>query len=145
MRTLRLAKVVAQAEGMRLRAMAQRQIRRVVIAAVAGFFLTAFLVAGHIAIGMALVPTVTPLQAVLIVGGGDLLLALILGAVAASSKPGAIEREALELRQKARQEMQEALTVPAMMAGIARTVGVDSLIKLIFSVLRGRMFGRKRV
>jgi hypothetical protein len=143
MRTLRLAKAAAQAEGMRLREMARRQARRAAIAAAALFFFAAFLVAGHVAIVMALVPTVTPVRAVLIVGGGDLLIALVLALIASSSRPGALEREATELGQRMRQEIHDAMTVPSILGGAARLIGVERLLKLVLAMIRGRADGRK--
>lgn len=144
MRALRLAKVAAQAEVLRLREMSQRQARRAVIAAVGGFFLVAFLVAGHIAIGMALVPTVTPVQAVLIVGGGDLLLAIVLTLVAVYSPPGKIEREAAELGRKMREEIHASLTVPALIGGATRAVGMENAVRLVWSIVSGHLFRRRR-
>jgi hypothetical protein len=143
MRTLRLAKAAAQAEGMRLREMARRQARRAAIAVAALFFFAAFLVAGHVAIVMALVPTVTPVRAVLIVGGGDLLIALVLALIASSSRPGALEREATELGQRMRQEIHDAMTVPSILGGAARLIGVERLLKLVLAMIRGRADGRK--
>jgi len=143
MRTLRLAKAAAQAEALRLREMARRQARCAAIACVALFFFAAFLVAGHVAIGMALVPMVTRLQAVLIVGGGDLLIALLLALIALLSKPGALEREATELGQRMRREIHDAMTVPSMLGSAARLVGVERLLKLVLALIRGRAAGRK--
>jgi hypothetical protein len=145
MRTLRLAKVAAQAEVLRLKEMARRQARRAAVAAVGGFFLIAFLVAGHIAIGMALVPWVTPLQAVLIVAAGDLVVGIVLVLIASRSKPGQIEVEATEMGLRVRDELRQALTVPSMLGGAARTVGFDTIVRFAWSLISGRAFRRKKV
>jgi hypothetical protein len=142
MRTLRLAKVAAQAEGLRLRTMAERQARRAAFGVVSFVFLISFLVAAHIAIGMALVPAVTPLDAVLIVGAGDLVITLVLGSFAAFSTPGKVERAALEVRQRARQEIETSLTVPVLLGSAARTVGGRNLFNMMLMVM-GRGFRRR--
>jgi hypothetical protein len=142
MRSLRLAKVVAQAEVLRLREMARRQARRAAVAAVGLFFLIAFLIAGHIAVALVLVPWVTPLQAVLIVGAGDLFIGLVLMLVASRSKPGPIEAEAAEMGLRVRDELRQALTVPSMLGGAARTVGIDTLIRFGWSLISGKAFRR---
>jgi hypothetical protein len=142
MRTLQLAKVAAQAEGLRLRSMAERQTRRAAFGAVACVFLIAFLVAAHIAIGMALVPRFTPVQAVLIVGAGDLALTLLLGAMAAFSKPGKIEQAAYEVGQRAREEIRASLTVPVLIGSAARSIGGRNMVNLLM-MMAGRAFRRK--
>ena len=144
MRALSLAKVAAQAEGLRLRELAARQGRRAAFGFVAVFFLVAVLVAAHIALGMALVPTLTPVEAVLVVGLIDLIVVIVCGILAASSKPGLVEREALEVRQRARLELQEAITVPALLGSAARTIGVRNLFRVAVPVVTGRVFRRRR-
>jgi len=137
-RTLRLAKLAAQAEGVRLREMARRQARRVLLALIAGVFAVAFLAAGHVAIAMSLVPRFTPLQAVLIIGGGDLAIALLFGLLATVSRPGVAELAALRVRRDAVRGVEESLTVPALIAGTARLVGGETLIRLISRILSRR-------
>jgi hypothetical protein len=144
MRTLRLAKVAAQAEGLRLRTMAERQARRAAFGVVSFVFLISFLVAAHIAIGLALVPAFTPLDAVMIVGGGDLAIALALGLLAAFSTPGKIERSALEVRQRARAEIEASLTVPVLLGSAARTVGGRNMVNMVL-MLMGRGLRRRRL
>jgi hypothetical protein len=143
MRTLQLAKVAAQAEGLRLRSLAERQVRRAACGVIAFVFLISFLVAGHVAIGMSLAERFTPVESVLIVGAGDLVITLLLGAMAAFSSPGKIERAALEVRQRARAEIQASLTVPVLLGSAARTVGGRNLFNLLV-MMTGRAFRRRR-
>jgi hypothetical protein len=103
MRTLRLARVAAEAEGLRIRLMLQRTVRQAVLGIVALVLLILALGFAHIAIWYALrlgagwTPPVTGA----VMCGGDLVLAGILGAFAARSRPGTAEREALTVRRHA--------------------------------------------
>lgn len=144
MRTLNLAKVGVQAEGLRLRQLLRRTVTRLVFAMVAAVFLIAVLIAAHVAIGMALVPWVTPVQAVLIVGAGDLIIAIILGVVAGVSKPGRIEREAYEVRETARVQLVEAMTLTTLLGPLARLIGGRKLYGMTLAALTARYLGARR-
>lgn len=101
MRSLHLARIAAEAEQLRLRRMTRRTARRVFLVVFAVFFLLAALGVGHLAIWLALQPTLTPLQAMLAVGAGDLVIALVLIGLASRSSPDAVEREARRVRDEA--------------------------------------------
>ncbi|MBN8893134.1 MAG: hypothetical protein J0H91_22870, partial [Rhodospirillales bacterium] len=93
MRTLRLAQMAAQAEGLRLRRLARRVAVRAAFAAAAGVFLLAALAAVHVAVVLALACRMPPQYAVLWVAGGDVRLALILFLLARRARrPDRLER-----------------------------------------------------
>jgi hypothetical protein len=101
MRTLRLAESVAQAERLRLKAMAARMVSRAVFAALAGVFLFCALLAVDAALVALLWRSMAVGWACLVVGGGNLLIALVLGLLAMRNTPSLAEREALQLRREA--------------------------------------------
>jgi hypothetical protein len=101
LRTLRLAESVAQAERLRLKAMARRMAMRAAFAAVGGVFLLAALLAVDASLVVLLLHSVALVWACLIVAGGNLVIALVLGLLAMRDVPGSSEREALALRRDA--------------------------------------------
>lgn len=103
MSPIRLVRVAAEAESLRLRAMVGRFVRRIVFGVVALVFLLAVLVFVHIIGFHALTESAqfSFYVACLIVGGVDLLLALIFLMLAGQSKPSASEQEAYAVRQQA--------------------------------------------
>jgi hypothetical protein len=113
MRPLRLARLAAEAEGVRLRAMAARMVTRIVLAVLSLVFVLAALAFAHAAAWYWLrVGEVLPFyQATGIVGGADLLIALILGLIATRSGPGRVEREALAVRRQAVMGIGKFLTI----------------------------------
>jgi len=103
MRTLRLARIAAEAEGLRLRRKAGRTAVRVVVGLIGLMFLGAALVFAHIAAwywlrqgaGWGEPGTATALT------GADLVIAAFLALLAARSSPGRVELEALQVRRRA--------------------------------------------
>jgi hypothetical protein len=144
MRSVSLARVAAQAEILRLREFANRTVTRIVLAVVAVFFLVAALVAVHVAAGMALTPRFGPLWATLIVGAVDLVIALILAAIASSSKPSRIEREAMEVRRTAQAQLTEAVAVTTLIGPLARLIGGRKLYAVVLAALTARYLGARR-
>jgi hypothetical protein len=144
MRTVSLARVAAQAEAIRLRAFASRTVVRATLAGIAVFFLIAGLVAGHIAGGMALTPYVGPLRATLIVGGADLVIAVILALIAASSKESRVEIEALQVRKSAQAQLGEEVAMAAILAPVLRLLGGRKLYGVILAGLTARYLGGRR-
>ncbi len=122
MRPVRLVRIAAEAEGVRLRGLATRMVVRLVCAVIALVFVIAALTFGHIAawyglrqdLGFSFYQTTGAL------GGADLLIAAILGYYAARSTPSRIERDALEVRKQA-------------IAGLGNML---SLTQLAFAALR---------
>jgi len=103
MRPFRLARIAAEAEGVRLRAMATRMVTRVVLGILALVFVVAALAFAHIAVWywLRFGASLPFYETTGIVGGADVLIGVILGLLAARSGPGHVEREALEVRRQA--------------------------------------------
>lgn len=145
MRSLKLARVAAQAELLRLRRYGERQVGRVVIGAIAAVFLLACLACVHFAGYFALRRAdILPVWATLIVAGVDLLLALIFGLSALRNQPGRLEREALEVRLVAQQQMMETAAVTAVVGPVLRSLGVRKVYGLALAALTARYLGGRR-
>ena len=122
MRPVRLARIAAQAEVVRLRGMAVRIATHVVLGIVALVFLLGTLVFAHIAAwygiriggGMSFVATAG------ILGGADLLIAVILGFLASRTSPSKTEVEAYDVRQRAIAGIGSALSLTAMILPVLR-------------------------
>jgi hypothetical protein len=126
MRSLRFARIAAEAEGLRLRTQVQRTITRLVMGVVGGIFLFAMLVWVHITVWFWLRVDIHWSQAIaaLIITGGDAVLAAFFALLAARSSPRRVEIEALEVRRKALDSAGRSLTfsaglVPALRLGVA--------------------------
>ncbi|WP_428486110.1 hypothetical protein [Rhodopila sp.] len=102
-RPVRLARIAAEAEGVRLRAMATRYVTRILLAVVALLFVLGALVIVHFMAWYALRVDagLSFYAATGIVLGVDLLIAVVLGVLASRSGPGRVEREALGVRRQA--------------------------------------------
>lgn len=117
MKTLRLARIAAEAEGLRLRRQASRMAVRLVLAGVAAAFGAAAVALGHVAVWFALRSGagMVPWAAALVLGGIDLVIALAFLLIAALSGPGRVEIEALQVRQRALQQAAGTLAVGTML------------------------------
>lgn len=114
MRTVELAKVAASAEALRLRRLAYRQGMRAAYGAGAGVFAIGVLVLLHVVAYNAMVPHVSPLVASLILLAFDVIVVAVLGYLALSNKPDAVEDQAKMIRQQAIVEMRKSATVMAL-------------------------------
>ena len=123
MRTVELAKVAASAEALRLRRVAVRQGRRAAYGVGAAVFGIAVFVLLHVVAYNAMVPAISPLVASLIILAVDLIVAAILGYLALSSKPDAVEDEAKVIRQQAIVELRKSATMMSL-AGEAASLMV---------------------
>jgi hypothetical protein len=131
MRAFRLACIAAEAEGVRLRGFVSRIVVRAILLMVALLFLLGAIVFVHLAAWYWLrvglnqsFPAATG-----ILGGADLVVAIILGFAATRSSPSRVELEALEVRRKA----------------IVAIGGTFSLASLVIPILRLAVnFGRGR-
>ena len=103
MRALRLARLAAEAEGLRIRLMLRRTVTQAVLAVVALVFLILAVAFANIAVWFWLRLGFGWTQPVAgaVMAAVDLLLAAVLAAVAARSRPGRAEREALAVRRHA--------------------------------------------
>ena len=121
MRALRLARIAAEAEGLRLRHSAQRTVVRAILGLIALALLFGALIFGQIAAWYWLRVSWDRPETALILGGAELVLAVIFGLLAARSSPGRIEVEALAVRRRA---LESAISSVAFSALAARLVPV---------------------
>ncbi len=103
MRTLRLARIAAEAEGLRLRRLAQRTAVRLAIGLIGLMFLGWALAFAHIAAWYWLREGAgwAASGAAMAVTGADLAIVAVLALLVARSSPGRVEQEALQVRQRA--------------------------------------------
>lgn len=124
MRPLRLARIAIEAEGVRLRGMATRIVTRIIFAVLALFFVLGAVIFGHVAawyeIRTAL--DLSYLATTGILGGADLLLAIILAFLATRSTPSRVEVEALDVRRKAIEGIGSAMSLTRLVIPILRIV-----------------------
>jgi len=138
MRTLRLARVAAEAEVLRLRRRARRAAVHATLAAVAVVFGVAALCFVHVAAFVALETRLAPTSSALVVLGGDLLIALILLFISRDSKPDRIEIEALEVRERAVQQLEEIFITATLAAPMARLLGGPRIVGVAVALLLPR-------
>jgi hypothetical protein len=143
-RSYRLARVAAQAELLRLRLLLRRQAVRALLAMAAAVFAAAALVALHVAGAMALAESLSVVQATLVVAGVDALIALILMALAARDTPGAVEREALQLRRRALDEATEAVVLTTLLGSLRRVRSLRDLYDILVTALAAWLLGLRR-
>ena len=124
MRPFRLARIAAEAEGLRLRGMATRIVTRIGFAVVALFFVLGAVVFAHVAAWYELRIELNQgfLAAAGILGGMDLLLAAILGFLARRSAPSRVEVEALDVRRKAIEGIAGALSLTQLVIPLLRLI-----------------------
>ena len=122
MRTLRLARIAAEAEGVRLREQARRTLVRAVLGAIAMIFLLAAVVFGHLAAWYWLRSFWARLDSALAITGADLIIAVLLTVVAALWSPGRLEIEALAVRRQALDGAIGSVAVSALVARLLRQV-----------------------
>jgi hypothetical protein len=122
MRPVRLARIAAEAEGVRLRGMMTRIATRAIFAIVASIFVLGALTFGHIAAwyGIRVSLDQSFLATAGILGGFDLLVAIILLVLASRSSPSRTEIEALEVRRRALEGIGSALSLTQMVLPVLR-------------------------
>jgi hypothetical protein len=124
MRPFRLARIAAEAEGVRLRGLVTRVVTRALLAVIALLFVAGAIAFGHVAawywlrIGM----DQTFLATAGILGAADLLVAVIFGLLATRSTPSRVELEALEVRRKAIRAIGSTLSLTQLLIPILRIV-----------------------
>ena len=144
MRTLRLARIAAQAEGLVLRRHLRRIIVQAILGAIAAVFLISALAVAHFAGWLALVRVVAPVYAALIVLGVDVVIAAILGLLAMRSSPDRIEREAVMVRDQAKQQLVIAAATASTFAPVARLMGLRHVSGLVIGALATRYLTPRR-
>lgn len=140
MRTVRLAQVAAQAEGLVLKRMALRFGKRAAYGAVAAVFGLALLVMVHVTAWEALVGPggITPVWSSVIVLGVDLLIAGLFALLARGTLPDLVEREAVELRNRSMFELRNTALLGLALGPAGRVAGRGA-----FGIAK-RLVGRKR-
>ena len=117
-------RIAAEAEGVRLRGFASRIVTRALLGLIALLFVLGAIVFAHLAawywLRTGLDQTLPAAAGIL--GGVDLLVAIILGALAIRSTPSRVEAEALEVRRKAIQGIGSTLSLARLVIPILRIV-----------------------
>jgi|SRR5579863_5031147 len=120
MRTLRLARIAVEAEGLRLRHRTRRAVVRGMLMVLALGFLVGAAVFCHVAAWFCLRFYWQQPGSALILAGADLVLAAFLALLAARSSPGRVEVEALAVRQRAVDSITGTLALSALAGQILR-------------------------
>jgi hypothetical protein len=120
MRALRLARIAAEAEGLRLRHRAQRALIAAILASIASVFMLGALMFCHVAAWFYLRAHWEPPETALILAGADVLLALVLVLLAARSTTSRVELEALAVRQRALESIGSTLAISALATQLLR-------------------------
>jgi hypothetical protein len=115
MRSVNMAKIAAEAEVIRLKAMAQRQGMWAAFGAAALIFALGVLILLNILIWQLLCLYMQPIYATLILLAINLAVAAAFGVLAMRSTPSQTEQQALELRQRAVRELQGSLALSALL------------------------------
>jgi hypothetical protein len=113
MRAPNLVKVAAQAEVLRIQRMVKRLGIRAALGLVGLIFIVGALAFANVTGWQVARIYFEPIYATLIMLGGNLLIGLIFGLLAARSSPSQPEREALEVRQRAVREARSSLALGA--------------------------------
>ena len=130
MRTLRLARIAAEAEGLRLRRQAQRMVVRLVLGLIALAFLGMAVACLHVFIWFAFrlwAGWTTPWSAAIMVAF-DMVMAAVFAMIAASSRPGQVELEALEVRRRALESATRGVALTGLLVPCIR-IATDLLRK----------------
>ena len=121
MRLFRLAQAAWQAESLYLRRTSRGYAVQAGYGAGAVVFALLLLLMLHIAAFAALVPGIGPVWAALVVAGGDLVLAGILGTLARNPPRDPVAEEALRIRQAATAQLSDGAMRAAMLAPLLRS------------------------
>ena len=124
MRPVRLARIAAEAEGVRLRGMVSRIVTRAILGVLAFLFVLGAIVFAHLAAwyGVRIGLGQTFLITTGILGGVDLLIAIVFGVLASRSSPSRVERDALDVRRKAVQGLGTSLSLAQLALPALRLV-----------------------
>lgn len=122
MRPLRLARIAAEAEGIRLRSRARRAMVRIALMILALMLLLGAAVFGHIAAWYWLRQRWEPQVVALVFTGADAVLAFFLLLLAARSTESRVELEALAVRQRAVESIASTFAFSALAGQLLRIV-----------------------
>jgi protein-S-isoprenylcysteine O-methyltransferase Ste14 len=132
MRAIKLAKVAAEAEILRIQRMLKRQAMRAAFGLVATIFGLGVLVLANVAGWQGLRLYVSSIYATLVLLAVNLLLAAVFGMLAARSSPSRTEREALAIRQQA-------------LHGARNSLALGALVPIAGSLLRPRRNDTRKI
>jgi hypothetical protein len=119
-RVFRLARVAAEAEGLRVRELMRRTAMRAAFGFVAMGFLAGAVAFAHVAAWFWLRVAWEAQYAALMVAGADLVLAIVLALLAARSTPSRVELEALAVRRRAIDSVGSTLAFSALAMQLLR-------------------------
>jgi Ca2+/H+ antiporter len=119
MRTLRLARVAAEAEALLLRRRVRQVVIRAVLGAVAAVFLIGAVAMLHAYAWVRLAPEWGTGMTALILAGSDAVVAIILALFAMRTPADPIAISAVTVRDQAMNEMRNALTLGALVRPLA--------------------------
>ena len=142
MRTLRLARVAAEAERLRIKRIARRLAIRAALGAVAGVFALAALAWLHVLVWFALAHSLHPVLRSVVLVAIDVAITLILGLLAMRSPPDPIGAEALEVRRQSVAQLRRSLSIAALAATMARAAGRNRGVGRALGELASRLFSR---
>ena len=142
MRVVDLGRAALHAEVARYKALALRNVRRIVLIAMAGLFGLLALAAAEFALFFVLDldARITPAWSAVIVGGIDLFVALVLVLAGSAGGPGPAEIEARMTRDRALGELRSAAAFATVTGPAGRLAGrgVLGLVRKTFSKGRRR-------
>jgi hypothetical protein len=121
MKLLRLLRLAAQAESLHLRRLGRGYAIQASLAAATAVFALMLLAMLHLAAWLALAPSTGPVWAAVIVAGGDLVLAAILGAMARRPPEDPVAEEALRVRHDAMRQVGDAGARALVLAPLMRS------------------------
>lgn len=124
LRPVGLVRVAAEAEGLRIKRQIGRSVTRVMLLLIALVFLVGAVVFAHVAAYylIRLQLLWTQYSAAGVIAGADFVLALVLVAMSLTSRPGRVEREALEIRRRALANIGSTMAISTMTAPVLRMV-----------------------
>lgn len=137
MRTVSLTRVAVRAEILLLRRLLAVAVRHAIFGAVAAVFAIGVLVLLHIegVIALEQFAGLSPIVAVAIALGFDLVIAAIFGTMAAGKITDPVADEARRVRDTSIEQARQSLTLAALLAPATRMVAQTGLIKVL---ARGR-------
>jgi hypothetical protein len=146
MRTVRLARVAAQAEILLLRRMLTVVVRHAIFGAVAAVFAIAALVGVHVAGVLALeqFAHLSPLASVAIVLAVDLVIAVIFGLLASGKIADPVADEARRVRDQSLEQARQSLTLASMLAPATRLVAQTGVLRMLVRAATGARRARVR-
>jgi hypothetical protein len=145
MRSLRLARVAADAEMLLLRRRVAGVQKRVIFGAVAAVFGVALLATLH-ALGYVALTQFAQLSrfvAVSIVAGVDLAFAALFGILASVTIKDSVAEEAIQLRDTSLAQMKTGFATTAMLLPAGRLLGRKHIYALVLAGLTARFLGSR--